>query len=360
MNPAKPPVIYSRLGPFRRVRCLAMTPDGQSLACGCGDNHAYVWRLGSDGESAVLLGCFDASPYTGSLGDIRAVGLSLRHDLLTLLPRPDVLRLVGSNGSTVALSLPSGKVLSRHWVPDPPEGAQPDLPFIQLVRSGQQLLLGNSAGQVRCIDFVDGRERWTWRLPLHGARLDEASLSPEGSLLATGDDRGIVRLLEVRSRQVIAAATGRLTYWSQGSQGADFAADGSRFVCQGGDPFTLLVWSRGGRGGDPGRGFRRITLPKRVIESHYALSPDGSLLALSYQGTYAEVWVWDLDARGQVRPRLFTFGKLPQPDDNGHATICMRFSPDGRALVMGIRDGSVVVWRFREGKHVTFDPFGRC
>jgi WD40 repeat protein len=332
-NSAKPPEAARISYVSSAVTSFSMSDDMQYAACGREDDFAFVWKL----NPVILLRHYDLDSYQ-SLGSEGIPSLFLSTP-------SNVLKLVCGDGSTATFSIPDGKLVSQRR-----SSATSNLPFAQVLSSGQQLAIGTDAGAITITDFSDGQEKWSWQLPgALDAKLVGASLSPKGRLLATEDRNGNIRLLDTQSRQMIASTNGNLDLHPL-QAGSDFSQDESRFICKGNDAGLILFWSK-----QQGSHFHEIET--EVNHDQIALSPNGRLLAVSEQAGYAEIW--GIDANGVVKRDLYTLGTVPEGRDLGHMTTCMAFSPDSRALLLGYRDGSVLLWKFEEGKSIELKTSGK-
>ena len=150
---------------------------------------------------------------------------------------------------------------------------------------------------------------------------------------------GEVWLLDVKHRREVAAIPGGLFYY----RGSGFSEDGTRFAC------THFIWSKS-------RGSRFRAFNTGIGNRCLALSPDGRLLA--YSTMDANAFVFGIDADGNLLGRQYSQTADSIVSEPGYSTICMTFSPDSDALLMGYKDGSVALWRFKERQQIVLKKGG--
>ncbi|MFD9723048.1 alpha/beta fold hydrolase [Streptomyces sp. NPDC059072] len=197
---------------------------------------------------------------------------------------------------------------------------------------GSVLATGDSSGSVRLWDPADHRQLGE---PLVGGAVTALAFSPAGRLLAVAGrdprrpwDQGVVRWWDWAARQEIAESfhhpgidVDELSFSPDGRLLATASREGS-----GGAPVRLLDPATGLQIGEP------IPHDGPAVTG-MALSPDpeSRLIAVSSWGA---VDLWDVDTRRRT-------GSLPHPKPVTGGTL---FSPDGRLLVTGSSDKLVRLW----------------
>jgi len=154
-------------------------------------------------------------------------------------------------------------------------------------------------------------------LLVSGSPVNSVAFSPDGRILAVGDNRGDVGLWDV--------ATGRRTVLAEGSPvyGVAFSPDG-RTLAVGDARGDVGLW-------DVATGRRTVTLAEGTLVNSVAFSPDGRILAVG-------------DARGDVGLWDVATGRRTAILAEGSTVASVAFSPDGHTLAVGDVGGSVGLW----------------
>lgn len=180
------------------------------------------------------------------------------------------------------------------------------------------LIATHAGGHVRVWDL---RPRERLDLPLHRGRV-AARQSPDGTMLATADVSGMLRLWDAGSGDPVAswqAHTARVTCLR-------FFPDRPLLVTAGEDG-RLRVWNLNTR-----ELVHEILSPVVVSNAGVDISPDGSMLAMSGPAPFLTIWRtsdWTSVAR------------LPQ---DGYEYAALRFSPDGATLATTNRSLAITLW----------------
>src|SRR5919204_58564 len=354
----------NQLGLFGAVQgplhALAFSPDGRTLAVGSTTGHAATVALvdarthvpGARATSPNLLTADVAfapdgrtfatgEPVTGMTSPPPAVivvrDARTAHLRATSRPIPGG-RLAGYTRDGRSLLVVSGKRRSvlldartlkrtRTFAPGGVAALSP---------ASDEAAFGHANGGVTLLDLGTGKKRTLSGQASGG--IEAVSFSREGGTLATAADDGTVALWNVRS-----GLRDTFTGHSADVRAAVFSPDGRTLYSASSDG-SVIAWDLDG-GRSLGQPFR-FTSRKDGVPTGSAVSPDGSLFALSPGPDRVSLW------RAVTRTRLAPELRGPVGDVNGIA-----FSPDDK-LVAAAGSHSAVVWDATTKKKVTVLPVG--
>jgi WD40 repeat protein len=298
---------------------VAAGPDGM-LAAAAGDYGTVVWKPGAPATRSCggAVAAFACVPHTG-----RSAGVAWNGDVLAA-GDGDTFALwrVGARGAVTRLA-----------------GSSPAHPqsrgVYTLAFDGAGTLLASSGfpgdATVNLWQVSAGGRSLRW-LASVGLRQTPSgvALSPDGSLLATIDYGGHVRLFSLRDPSRPAP----LSTWTdqQGEQvfAVAFSPDG-RLLATGGVGNYVTLWDLG----DPRRPVPLGTLPEGNSILSLAFSADGTMLAAG--DGLGNVFLWDVRSRRDLGDYLA--GRY------GAAADTVAFARDGSALYEGGRNDPVVAWK---------------
>ncbi len=362
------------------VMGLAFSKDGKALASVGGDGMVYVWDLTTDKQRLLFkaydgsaVACVAISPDGKSLAT-GGVGMGHRTLVLWDLATGKELYILGDNGQgvdAVAFS-PDGKLLASGsnnltWF-GRPHGQRPpaagsvvqlwDVATGKEVRTlqreaggvsgvafssdGKTLASASHDGTARLWDVGTGEQLLCVRLredqlpPWTGPRgstntggFHSVALSPDGKTLATGTYRGTILLWDTRAGREIQALQ---EHWREITSLA-FSPDG-KILASGSYDNTIRLW-------DPATGKElRTSQGHTVYSSTVVVSPNGKQIASAGGGN--TLLVWELETGKE----LAVF--------RGHSAgvSSIVFSPDGRMLASAEFGESVRLWDAATGKEV--------
>jgi WD40 repeat protein len=166
----------------------------------------------------------------------------------------------------------------------------------------------------------------------HPKGVNSLDFSPDGSLLATAGNDGMVRLIEMNSGKILAQLIGGV----YAVPGVSFNRDGSLLATADGRNLRL-------RETTTGRLARTIPGPASFFTLDY--SPDGQLLAAGDSENGVRIWN---AASGDLVHE--TVGHSGNPQRVSGLVWKVAFSPDGAALASAGGDTAVRLWEVRNGE----------
>jgi len=334
-----------------RANCVALSPDGKTVATGDANSTVYLWETSSGREARRLTGCqggvaaiaftLDGKRLASGDGDggLRVWDLSTGKDLwCQTLPRAGVASALAfsPDGKLLAAPRPDGGTLSL-WDADTGKEVRrltdtgATVSAVAFTPDGKLLLSTDGEQDIRVWDVTTGR---LLRRFGDGKARPPLAVSSDGKLLASGggaQGQGIIfwDLASGERLRGIVAHEGKVT-------GLAFAPDGKRLISGGSDQKAHL-W-------DVGTGQRLDVFghPETRCESGVKVdwSRDGKTLALAG---------WDglprlHDAASGKELRTFA-------TDRGPAGPLMP-SPDGKTVAAVTRDRALRLWDAATGKEI--------
>jgi WD40 repeat protein len=336
------------------VNCLAFAPDGKTLALAGADSQViHRWDVATAKQHRPANGhhgqiyTLDFSPG----GSLLATGGGDWHDTDQVI----YLWEAATGKCLRRLEGHTGKVYCVRFSPD-----------------GKKLISGSEREEVfRLWDATTGKElaRFDRKTNDEGqsleARVSAVAWSPDGSLVVSAHDQGMLLLWDVASGKHIRTFKGH-----EGIvQSVVFSPDG-KWLVSGSIDRTVRLWDietgeETGHYGDAADSVKCV-----------AFSPDGRLLAASIGDYEGAIYLWDFKTSRQLgrlaAPKARVYQIAFSPDskllagtggDNalvvwevatrqercrfpGHSSgsLALAFAPDGRKIASGSQDTTVVLW----------------
>jgi WD40 repeat protein len=276
---------------------VAFTPDGRTLAAGCGNGTVMLWDTASGSEIRML---------DGHSGSVSSVAFS-----------PDSRILASGSGDTsVKLwNVESGseiQTLEGHY--------DWGVTSVAFSPDGRTLASGSGDTTVKLWDTASGSEIRT--LVGHSYVVTSVAFSPDSRTLASSSADRTVKLWDVASGSEIRTQEGH----SNVVHSVAFSPDGRTLASGSGDR-TVKLW-------DVASG-SEIRTQEGHSDSVYgvAFSPDGRTLASGSSDT--TVKLWDTANGSEIRTL----------EGHSSAVNSVAFSPDGRILASASYDGTIRLWQ---------------
>ncbi|MFG2709883.1 helix-turn-helix domain-containing protein [Streptomyces goshikiensis] len=317
------------------ARAVAFAPDGRTLAVAGADGSVQLWSAGGDHTALASL--------TGHTGRVNALAYSPDGGTLVSAGADQTVRLWDPAGARqlVVLEGHTGEVLGAAFAPD-----------------GKTVATGGVDRTVRLWDVAARRETAT--LAGHSDDVNAVAYTPDGTTVVSGGGDGTTRLWDVRGARLTATLAGHTDYvlavavdpggttlataafdqsvvlWDLRGPAltsrpfteiwhAAYSPDG-RLLATADADHTVLLWDVGHR-----RVLATLTGHTETVFS-VAFAPDGRTLASA--GSDGTVRLWDVAARAPLATLV----------GHGGTVFAVAFAPDGRTLASAGSDGTVRLW----------------
>jgi WD40 repeat protein len=338
-------------GRGRRLRTVAISPDGKWLASGGYDQAIQLWDLGSRQEVRLLRGhraaiyCLAFSPDSTRLASGGYDGTVRFWDVAQAEPSAAITNVFGAfafspdgrwvitqdtNNLALLWDLPSHRIVEQ-W-----ETSHFDSAVI--TRDGSLLTASTgTSNEAPCIHAISLHNS---QLKTHNSQLlpgipspcSAIALSPDGRFTVTGHRDGTVAFWESRSGRLMHRAADSFAV-AGGTTNRDvrtlaFSLDGRTVGAATYSSVCVNTWAM-----PQGRLLGRHGFIDQY-ELRLALSPDGQQAALGGVGSVLAIDLWDSTLSRQ------------QAELHGHQDFIfgLAYSPDGRTLASGGRDGLLKLW----------------
>ena len=300
-----------------RIKTVAISPDGKTLATGSFDKTVKLWNL----DTGELI-----DTIAGHSNTIRSVAFSpdgkiLASSVYGIAFQDGTIKLWDADTRKLRQTL---EISLLYWGGD----------FLVFSPDGQTLARANGP-TIKLWDLNTGKVRST--LKGHGWQVNSIAFSADGQILVSGGLDGAVKiwnwpteeLLNTFNRPSPSNWVVSLVFWLDFSFGMIYSVAISpdrQTVASGGYDQPVTLWDTG-----TGRRLRILGEHSGTVYS-VAFSPNGKILASGGEDSTIRIWNY---RTGELLQTLKHLGPVQ----------CVTFSPDGQTLVSGSEDRTVKVWR---------------
>jgi WD40 repeat protein len=329
------------------VHNLDWSPDGQFLVTSSNsDPKVYIWRssnwnlvgeignhmfrtdnakyspdgkyLATSGATGVL---FLRDPKTGETQDYYSVQTDIRSFLWSLDGR--LVALMIFDGEAQAYKIRVYDVVRKQIIPLPDDLIN-DIDNIFWFSDSDKLLVVNWDGDIQLVDLVEGTAQMSYTAPESGGSTvtfyTAAAYSPDGRLVAAGDQSGRISILDTETGRAVKVLTGL-----EGSiSDISWSPDGSAIAACG-DKEQYLIWDV-----SSGKQLQSVSTGSEYMACDW--SPKGDLIATGHDDGKLVLW----DARTGQAYRYVIYSDFFNPIND------TEFSPDGKYLA--IAGGTLRIW----------------
>ncbi|MCT7962183.1 hypothetical protein NG791_16040 [Laspinema sp. D1] len=279
------------------INCVALHPDGKSIAVGDGDNTVKRWGIPEGSE----IRNFNGEDWFAS---VNAISFS-----------PDGGAIAAGVGEAVEVwDVAEGRRLHRFT-----RNSEAVYTVIFL-NNGQQIIASDTRGSVAFWHRETGEE--LRRFNAHTDMIRALAISPDDRLLATASDDGMIKLWQLQTGQEICI----FKTHNDAVNAIAFSPDG-QLLASGSTDMTLKLWQV-----NSGEELRTFTGHTGAIAA-VAFSPDSETLMSS--STDKTVKLWHRDTGELIRTLK----------GHSNAVTGIAITPDGKTLVSGSSDKTVMIWQ---------------
>lgn len=157
----------------------------------------------------------------------------------------------------------------------------------------------------------------------HNAAVRAVAFSPSGSQVASGDEKGVIKIWDLGTGGLVSTVTGHSNRYASGVLALRYSPKDATLLASAGTEDSIKLW-------DASNGRMKAVLPSVGAVTCLAFSPDGRWMASGG----ARLVVWNI---AEQTP----FKVLASSPSQFYAVI---FSPDGKHLAAGSGRGWLTLW----------------
>ncbi|MEH1859123.1 MAG: serine/threonine-protein kinase [Nostoc sp.] len=292
---------YANRGHFNSVYSVAISPDGNTLASGSGDNTIKLWNLVTGEQIRTL--SFRSPTLPGSTKGTKLGGFGYRVNSVAISPDGKTIASDSEDGTIKLWNLETGKEIHTF------KGHFGSVLSVAISPDGKTLASGSEDGTIKLWNLETGKEIRTITAHFNSVNSFAISLA----IIRRPDEIpvGIPGQSEVNKVNSVA-----------------FSPDG-KTLASGSNDKTIKLWNLATE-----KKIRTLTGHSDSVRS-VAFSPDGKTLASSSGDK--TIKLWSLETEEQIRT-------LTGHSDSVNSVA---ISPDGKTLVSGSLDKTIKIWRLR-------------
>ncbi|MHC4439237.1 MAG: protein kinase domain-containing protein, partial [Planctomycetota bacterium] len=281
------------------VASIAISPDGNRIISGSGDDTIKVWDAATGDEVMTL---------RGHKYGVNSVAFS-----------PDGKRIVsGSDDKTIKIwdAATGTELRTLH-------GHGRRINVVAFSPGGKRIFSGSADNTIKVWDAATGAELMTLRG--HKLRVSSVVFSPDGKRIASSSADHTIRIWDAATGTELMILRGH-DYRGAGSiHSLAFSPDGKRIISSSSDS-TIKVW-------DLATGAELMTLRGHGNSvASIAFSPDGKRIISGSDDNTIKVW----DSA--------TGAELMSLRGHGNSVTSIAISPDAKRMISGSYDGTIKVW----------------
>lgn len=324
--PASPQLYPPDPGAAERVRDLAFSPDGATLAVARDDGSTQLFDVGNHKSMGFFEPDEQPAAHIELAGDPQGISSENNSAVSVAFNSSGSLLATGTrDGMAHVWTVPGGREVLRivHTAPVAQLAFHPKT---------NQLVTASDDGHVRIFDVARATLVTDFRCP---DKTVSVSFSPDGDMIAALSSEGVVSLLDVVHRRL-------LQNLGSGEAGFNlaFSANGKRLAVATGDYASVWDVTTGRQLLKATHAASSETLTPSQWIYNAAITSDGKVLAYAARGDRT-AHVWNVETGRQI---------LELKHDS--AVFAVAFNADGTKLGTGSYDGTARVWELPSGREL--------
>lgn len=308
-------------GHTQPIICVAMSPDGKTIASGSQDNTIKLWNAATGELLETLNGHHSAIIALAFSPDGKILASSSNHEF-----NDGTIKLWDLNTRKLQKSLGASLVNLR-------VGSLAFSRDQQYLASGH---IGFTAVDTAIRIWQIDRGKVAYTLKGHGWEVTAIAFSSDGKILVSGGADSAIMIWDWQAEKRLRTLNrpddffGSLASWFDQSKGIIWASAISpddKIIASGGSDQPIYLWNR-----ETGKIEKSLTAHEGSVLC-LAFSPDGKTLASGGEDSTIRIWNYHT---GELLQKLKHLGKIKS----------LAFSSDGQTLVSGSWDRTVKIWHF--------------